>query len=71
MVTPRVTPKFWDMGRLEIPGFEKNVAAVMPKNRHWQDTGRNFGQKLSIDYGKRNRPITGSCSFISWSSLMD
>lgn len=33
---------------LEMTGFEKNVAAVMPKNRHWQDTGRNFGQKLSI-----------------------
>ena len=70
MVTPRVTPKFWGMGRLETRD-EENVAAVMPKNRHWQDTGRNFGQKLSIDYGKRNRPITGSCSFISWSSLMD
>ena len=58
----RVIPKYCGMGRLEITGFEKNVAVVMPKNRHWQDTGRNFGPKLSIYYGKRNRLIAGYCS---------
>ena len=38
----RVTPKFWGMGRLEITGFEKNVAAVMPKNH----TGRILVESL-------------------------
>ena len=70
MVTPRErgrNSEAWGDKRSRFS--RKNVAVVMPKNRHWQDTGRNFGQKLSIDYGKRNRPIAGYCSYTSWSTV--
>ena len=70
MVTPRErgrNSEAWGDKRSRFS--RKNVAVVMPKNRYWQDTGRNFGQKLSIDYGKRNRPIAGYCSYTSWSTV--